>query len=139
MKMTKKNTQTAAGALGWRVARAVRLQQQIDVAGAELKTLAAAIKQSMQDAALTRFATAEGCEALLIVQTVLSWDTEKLLAVLAPEQYAALCPPTPKGDKLRAWLEAAAPEQAKALRACARGSLRTNLELRAPAEMRGEG
>lgn len=88
------------------IAEAVRLQQQIGDLTAQLDVRREGIKCAMKAAKVTRYATPEGHEALVITRTVRSWLVEKLQDVLDVKRFRLLCPRTPQAKELGKILEA---------------------------------
>jgi len=119
--------------LSGKIAGAVVLQQRLEALAENLKRDKSDIRQMMKDLGLKRHASTAGAEALLIEREMLDWDVGKLDALLSEEDFEELCPRRPNGEALRARLNALAalPAVEKKLRACAKASIRLDLELRA--------
>ena len=74
MKATKQKTVGAVSELNGRIDACIVLQQQIDSIQERLNAERAGVKDIMDSAKLSRYATATGNEALVIEQTALTWN-----------------------------------------------------------------
>lgn len=130
MKATKQKTVGAVSELNGRIDRCVALQQQVDALDAQLKAERASVKEILESNNLPRYATATGNEALLIEQTVLTWNPVSLESALQPDEMDELCPRKPVGEKLRKRFESDK-EFAARVKKCFKKSGKKNLEVRA--------
>lgn len=138
MRNTKRAVAAAVEILPALIEETVDLDRQIERLVTRARANRDAIKATLLEHKITRQPTANGFEALLIEKLCLSWNVAALDGVrksglLTLEQFETLCPRKPDGEKLRALLDSCSDKPAKELRACAKGSKRVDLELRAPA------
>lgn len=135
MKTAKKSSGAAVSLLNELIPDAVTISAQIDALAAVLKAKHEAIKVTMLDAGLDRFATESGGEALIIDAEVLTWDVEKLEKFLKDDLFEQMAPRKPNGTELRKLLDVykgSENQDAKSLRACAKAKTQRRLEVRAP-------
>jgi len=105
MKTTSKNTAAVTTALDARLAMTVQLQRDYDRIGEMLSAERAVIKDLMEAGELTRYASPQKHEALLIDNTAFVWNAVALEAVLEAEEMEEFVPRKPEAAKLRKHFE----------------------------------
>jgi len=96
------------------------------------------VKDIMDGAKLSRYATASGNEALVIEQTVLTWNPVALEGALKEDEFEELCPRKPVGEKLRKRMESDKDFAAR-VKKCFKKSAKSRLELRAKGQSESTG
>ena len=130
MKASKTTTQTAAPDLNGRIDKAVALTQQLEALKEQLDGERAAIKDAMERAGLTRYATDTANEAVIIEKEIFSWSVDKLADVLEEDDFLELCPRKAEGAKLRKRFDSEAAFNTL-VKKCFKKTLQHPLEIRA--------
>lgn len=134
MKATKTNVEGAIKALNTRVPFAVKMQQDIEHLTAILNAEKATIRKLLDEAGTDAWPCTDGSSAVLIREERMAWNVDKLQRACDEETFEQFCPRKPDGAVLRAMLGATTQDDYyKKLRACAKVSKTSRLELRAPA------
>jgi hypothetical protein len=101
MRESKKKTVGAVSDLNRRIDRCIELKNEIAEREAELKAERDAIMGTMQNADLTRYASAAGNEALRVTSESVTWNVAALEAALSDDEMDELCPRKAESAKLR--------------------------------------
>jgi hypothetical protein len=133
MRNTKKAVQAEITVVPALIKETIAIEQEMERLAEQAKANREAIKAAMLAHKIVRQPTAEGHEAILIEKLSLSWNVAALKEVLTRDEFDELCPRKAVGEQLRQLMEGSEAERSKELRSCAKGSKRTDLELRAAA------